>query len=239
MADWIAGYIGTEYAPMVNYGLMGLAALVGLLILIWLFRKLTHGTFVSGGRNAQPRISVQDAAPVDSHRRLILVRRDDVEHLLLIGGNTDIVVEQNIRAQGSPPRVQSNSGPVEMRERPVAAEPVAYPAPPPRLVQPATQPRPMATPTLPRPAVSQPPLMRQATQAEPIIPPTPGVRSEPHVYATLQGVEPRAPQLVEPSRVTAPAPTSQSVATKSPDQSLDDELEKMLGDFEVFSPHKP
>ncbi len=240
MADWIAGYIGAEYAPLVYYVLMGLAALIGLLVLIRLFRKLTHGTFVSGGRNAQPRISVQDAAPVDSHRRLVLVRRDDVEHLLLIGGNTDIVVEQNIRTQVLTQRSPSNPEPVGMRERPGGAEPVAYPAPPPRVIQPVTtQPRPLATPTLPRPVVAQPPLIRQEPHADPIVPSPPVVRSEPPVYEPLKRLEPRAPQPVEPTSATAPGITSEGVATKSPDQSLDDELEKMLGDFEVFSPPKP
>ena len=38
-----------------------------------------------------------DATAVDSHRRLVLVRRDDVEHLLLIGGPADVVVESDIR----------------------------------------------------------------------------------------------------------------------------------------------
>ena len=37
-----------------------------------------------------------DAATVDDSRRLVLVRRDNTEHLLLIGGLTDIVVEPNI-----------------------------------------------------------------------------------------------------------------------------------------------
>jgi len=39
---------------------------------------------------------VIDAAAVDGRRRLVLVRRDNVEHLLMIGGPTDIVVEPNI-----------------------------------------------------------------------------------------------------------------------------------------------
>nr|WP_236824042.1 flagellar biosynthetic protein FliO [Bartonella ancashensis] len=34
---------------------------------------------------------------VDRVRRLILVRRDDVEHLILIGGTTDIVVESDTK----------------------------------------------------------------------------------------------------------------------------------------------
>ena len=43
-----------------------------------------------------PRLAVIDAAAVDGRRRLVLVRRDNIEHLLMIGGPTDIVVEPNI-----------------------------------------------------------------------------------------------------------------------------------------------
>jgi hypothetical protein len=39
---------------------------------------------------------VIDAASVDARRRLVLVQRDNVEHLLLIGGPTDVVIEPNI-----------------------------------------------------------------------------------------------------------------------------------------------
>ena len=37
-----------------------------------------------------------DAATVDGRRRLVLIRRDNVEHLLMIGGPSDLVVEPNI-----------------------------------------------------------------------------------------------------------------------------------------------
>ena len=47
-------------------------------------------------RNRQPRIAVMDSATIDARRRLVLVRRDNIEHLILIGGPTDVVVEQNI-----------------------------------------------------------------------------------------------------------------------------------------------
>jgi flagellar protein FliO/FliZ len=47
-------------------------------------------------RGRQPRLAVIDATPVDSRRRLVLIRRDNVEHLLLIGGPSDVVVEPNI-----------------------------------------------------------------------------------------------------------------------------------------------
>lgn len=70
-------------------------ALIGLTF--WLIRRFGAtrvGTAAQRGR--QPRLAVIDAAPVDGRRRLVLVRRDNVEHLLMIGGPSDIVVEQNI-----------------------------------------------------------------------------------------------------------------------------------------------
>src|SRR6478752_3102290 len=49
----------------------------------------------AASRGRQPRLAVVDAASVDGRRRLILIRRDNVEHLLMIGGPTDVVVEPN------------------------------------------------------------------------------------------------------------------------------------------------
>ena len=53
-----------------------------------------------GPRGRQPRLAVIDAAAVDARRRLILIKRDNVEHLVMIGGPTDIVVESNIGRVG-------------------------------------------------------------------------------------------------------------------------------------------
>ncbi len=62
----------------------------------WLVRRLGAGRLNSAARGRQPRLAVIDAASVDGRRRLILIRRDNVEHLLMIGGPMDVVVEQNI-----------------------------------------------------------------------------------------------------------------------------------------------
>jgi hypothetical protein len=64
--------------------------------LLRVFRRLGGGTFIPGGRSRRARLAVIDATAVDSKRRLVLVRRDDVEHLILIGGPTDLVVETGI-----------------------------------------------------------------------------------------------------------------------------------------------
>ncbi len=42
------------------------------------------------------RLTLIEVLPLDPKRRLMLVRRDDREHLLLIGGERDLVVEEDI-----------------------------------------------------------------------------------------------------------------------------------------------
>src|SRR5215472_7899875 len=71
---------------------------LGLLALaFWLLRRSDGGRLGGGAtRGRQPRLAVIDQATVDSRRRLVLIRRDNVEHLLIIGGPSDVVVEQNI-----------------------------------------------------------------------------------------------------------------------------------------------
>jgi flagellar protein FliO/FliZ len=94
-------------------------AFVAVLALIgaaaWLVRRFAGNRLgANANRSRMPRLAVIDAAAVDGRRRLVLVRRDNVEHLLMIGGPTDIVVEPNI-VRASPAR---DSAP----QRPAAGE---------------------------------------------------------------------------------------------------------------------
>ena len=86
------------------------AAFAVVLVLIfaamWIFRFIRGaGLGIGGsGRSRQPRLAVLDFTDVDSRRRLVLIRRDNVEHLILLGGPTDVVVETNIiRGQAAVP----------------------------------------------------------------------------------------------------------------------------------------
>jgi flagellar protein FliO/FliZ len=70
-------------------------ALIG--VAAWLVRRFASNRLgANTNRSRMPRLAVIDAAAVDGRRRLVLVRRDNIEHLLMIGGPTDIVVEPNI-----------------------------------------------------------------------------------------------------------------------------------------------
>jgi flagellar protein FliO/FliZ len=90
-------------------------ALIGLAA--WLVRRFAGNRLgANTNRGRMPRLAVIDAAAVDGRRRLVLVRRDNVEHLIMIGGPTDIVVEPNI--------VRATAGRDQLPQRPAGAEPL-------------------------------------------------------------------------------------------------------------------
>ena len=91
-------------AFIVVFALIGAAA--------WLVRRF--GANRLGGaaaRGRQPRLAVIEAGPVDGRRKLVIVRRDNVEHLIMIGGPTDILIEANIvRGQAANREVAASRG---------------------------------------------------------------------------------------------------------------------------------
>jgi hypothetical protein len=72
--------------------ILGLVALV-----YWLVRRYSAAGLGRIGRGRVPRLAIVDAMSVDGRRKLVLVRRDNIEHLILIGGPSDLVVEQAIQ----------------------------------------------------------------------------------------------------------------------------------------------
>ncbi len=103
---------GTKFVIAAIVVLLGLLCLA---LVLWIIRGRPSSPFIRGGRNRTPRLAVLDAAAIDTRRRLVLVRRDEVEHLIMIGGPTDIVIETRIGA--STPVEQSTEKPVQKVER--------------------------------------------------------------------------------------------------------------------------
>jgi flagellar protein FliO/FliZ len=87
---------GAEMPLAVRFFVAFLIVLGLIGAIAWAIRRFGSGRLGSTTRGRQPRLAVIDYASVDGRRRLILVRRDNVEHLLMIGGPSDIVVEPNI-----------------------------------------------------------------------------------------------------------------------------------------------
>jgi len=91
------------------FSFVAVLALIG--VAAWLVRRFAGNRLgANTNRGRMPRLAVIDAAAVDGRRRLVLVRRDNVEHLLMIGGPTDIVVEPNI-VRAMPARDQMTQRP--------------------------------------------------------------------------------------------------------------------------------
>lgn len=104
---------GTKFVIAAVVVLLGLLCLA---LVLWIIRGRPSSPFIRGGRNRAPRLAVLDAAAIDTRRRLVLVRRDDVEHLIMIGGPTDIVIETRI-AIPSAENAQPAEKPVQKVER--------------------------------------------------------------------------------------------------------------------------
>ena len=204
MLSSIQGLFGPNISQPVTFIILFAAILLGIFILIWLARRLFGGTLVSGGRSRQARLAVMDATPVDARRRLILVRRDDVEHLILIGGPTDVVVEQNIRLT-VPRQAQS---PQQMRETPEEMRPVLIA---PKSSEPIKS---FDEPRMPEPRAVEPPRAVAPLPVRQPPAPTPQQSYTPRPIASLppRPLAPVAPRMdpAAPAVRTAPLPTPQS-----------------------------
>jgi flagellar protein FliO/FliZ len=80
------------------------AALVAVLALVLLCAWLARRFGLAGrgfGVRGQRRLSIVEVTPIDGKRRLVLVRRDDTEHLVLVGVDSAIVIESGIATPSS------------------------------------------------------------------------------------------------------------------------------------------
>ncbi len=171
-------------AFLIVLGLIGATA--------WVVRRFGSGRLGgAGSRGRQPRLSVTEYARVDQRRQLILVRRDNVEHLVMIGGPTDLVVEPNIVRAVATPRDVSVA-------RPPAVEPLPRAIPLPENGN-------GSWPLAPEP-VAPPPMPRAAPKVEPKI----EAKFEPKVEPKLEPkIEPIAEEPagwpLQPHAETPPA----------------------------------
>ncbi len=132
--NWINDTFGTELSSNVQLGIMFGALLLALFILLWLFRRIFGSAQSRIARNRQPRLGVIEAAIVDDTRRLVLVRRDNTEHLLMIGGPGDVVIETGI-GQNDPARKEAPAAPAAQAPAVGQAAPETTPREP-RLIEP-------------------------------------------------------------------------------------------------------
>lgn len=234
------------------------AVAIGLLCLVavlWIMRNRPSSPFIRGGKNRQPRLAVLDAAAIDTRRRLVLVRRDDVEHLIMIGGPTDVVIESRI--VNDDVAESKNAKPATEERRPAPRELLQQTTPSARSEpDPVAPVRPVARPeeqpvTRVEPVTS----VRVAAEQRPAAAPMPTAEQRPIVRppvqpaAEIQAVATAVPQQVQaqpipmqPVQVSRPAPAIQPPAP-APAAALSD-FERLLdaeisGDLQCLGPATP
>jgi len=81
---------------------LALLIVIGLIAgLAWVLRRTGGLAFAGGGlRSADRRLKVVETLPLGARHRAVLIRRDDVEHLVVLGQSGEVVVERGI----TPPR---------------------------------------------------------------------------------------------------------------------------------------
>lgn len=239
---------GTEaLSPAVKY-VMAFAIIFVLLALFALvLRRLTGGRLslpAQGGRTRQPRLGIVDVYDLDRQRQLILLRRDNVEHLLLIGGPNDVVVETNIvRTPGArmpAAQVDQNDRPealIEQRPEPVVArlgsadptragmeQPVRH-GPVGVQAEPFLKPdvvalSPAATPMSPRHPQQHPQLVREAPPPQPIAQRATPAKAPPREAPQVS--PPEAPVIrAVPEQAPRHSPQAPP-ASRSPDPAMGD-----------------
>jgi flagellar protein FliO/FliZ len=80
--------------------LFALVAVLALLVgFAWLARRFGFAgrSFAPGGRR---RLAVVEMVPIDAKRRLVLLRRDQTEHLIVLGADSATLIESGIGAGG-------------------------------------------------------------------------------------------------------------------------------------------
>lgn len=180
----------------------------------------------AGTRARQARLGVLDVLSIDSRRSLVIVRRDNVEHLIMIGGPNDVVVESAIVRHGGSIREAAPSVELGVRPDPRAAPP-AMPAQPARVQAPQPAPQPVAQ----RPN-RQEPVLAPAPRPQPPAAPQPPV-------PTPQPVQPvEQPPAPEPPR-GRPAPAAAAPAAVPPAQGNAPELRVQAGPRAVQRPEAP
>ncbi|WP_052003093.1 hypothetical protein [Microvirga sp. BSC39] len=97
----MSSLFGLEAPRAVQFAIAFAIILILLVLLGLVLRKVWGGRLIMpgsdrGGRSRQPRLGIVDVYDLDRQRQLLLLRRDNVEHLLLIGGPNDVVIETNI-----------------------------------------------------------------------------------------------------------------------------------------------
>ena len=237
MTEFLARYMDPEIAGWASFALLAVLGLLALFVVVRAF----GGARERRRRAETARLSIVDVEEVDGRRRLVLIRRDRVEHLVMIGGPSDIVIEAGIGAEPSrsvAPRPQRSAEPRPMPQ-PTAQKPTPAPlrdetklAPAPARSEPSVAP----PPPEPRDAVTtslEPIRETSSADQEPARPPTLQVVPPParDAASAPPPVKPEPPKAAQPARVEPVVVAPADIGRASDDgrkEELDSEIRDLL-----------
>src|SRR5262245_58823782 len=101
--QFLTSLLGESAGAIVTSALALGIVLVLIMLAVWALKLLTRRTSPGIARGRNRRLSVVDQVQVDARRQLLIIRRDDVEHLILTGGPQDLLVESGIPVEQPPP----------------------------------------------------------------------------------------------------------------------------------------
>jgi flagellar protein FliO/FliZ len=186
----------------------GIAALVVLAIVYRL--AFAHRLRVPGGRTRQPRLGLVDAFSLDGQRQLVLIRRDNIEHLVMIGGPNDVLVESQINRAAVPARESIQASPLLVASTPVRrTEAAALPASPV-----VAEPPPKVAAKTPASPPAPPPVTAVAPAASTVAAPAPIPATAPPIPPAAKApAQPLAPSPASiPAQASAPEPSRAAVS---------------------------
>jgi hypothetical protein len=135
MREMLEPIFGESGAVVAQFIITLIVVLVLVGFVYWLVRQFTGRRLHGAGHGRAPRLAIIDALSIDTRRKLVLIRRDHIEHLILIGGPSDLVVEPSI-VRGVPAGSRPRQG---QPQRPQPQQNVAAGQPPVPASQPHTQ----------------------------------------------------------------------------------------------------
>jgi flagellar protein FliO/FliZ len=139
---FLTGLFGGENTYITFALALGIV-LVLILLVVWGLKVLTQATG-NVGRGRNRRLMIVDAIPLDQKRHAMLIRRDDIEHLIITGGPQDIVVESGIEVPPATPARPRRAAEPQTKAQPAPKDDAAAEEPSSRLakLKQATQPKP-------------------------------------------------------------------------------------------------
>ncbi|MEC5291712.1 hypothetical protein VSX64_13735 [Aurantimonas sp. C2-6-R+9] len=200
MPQWIVDLVGESLASIVWVAIVATAVCLLAILMIVLAKKAFGSRIGIGFKGSAPRLAVMDVARIDEKRRLVLVRRDEVEHLVLVGGQNDVLIEGSIlrvrattgarrdEPRGDFPEFEDDMSPEPASAQGVAPIPVPIPAPEAKPLAPRPEPRHQEAVASRTPSENK---SRPAPMTAPLpVPPAPTVPPAPMAAGTEQAKAP-------------------------------------------------